>query len=149
MPATSKVCSVCKVEKPLDDFYKQKLGKYGKNSNCKKCHSKRVRAYQRGLPRERRQKIERKHRLLATYGITVEQYQQMWDAQNGCCAICGKPEDAEKGVTGKVPWMAVDHNHFTGKVRALLCNRCNRAIGFFADDSKLLRVATEYLEAFE
>lgn len=65
----------------------------------------------------------------------------MFAAQAGCCAICGTHQDALKLT------LAVDHNHDTGKVRGLLCNPCNAAIGRFKDSTSMLRAAIRYLEA--
>lgn len=76
------------------------------------------------------------------YGID---YGKWLAAQNGVCAICSKPETS-RGSQGALKRLAVDHNHETGEVRGLLCNNCNRAIGFFADDSALVRRAADYLE---
>lgn len=67
----------------------------------------------------------------------------MLAAQNGCCDICGKAESNE--IKGKVVSLAVDHDHKTGAIRALLCGNCNRALGLFNDDPALLDAAKAYL----
>lgn len=90
--------------------------------------------------REQQAKQARKYRV----GVTPEQYEQMFQAQNGCCAICGKPE-LVKHQSGKLKSLAVDHDHETEKVRGLLCSLCNRGIGMFFDDPKLLMNAIQYL----
>jgi len=59
------------------------------------------------------------------------------------CAICEKPETAKRN--GKVLPLSVDHDHKTGKPRALLCAGCNRGIGLFADDPDRLEAAARYL----
>lgn len=74
------------------------------------------------------------------YGLEPEQLAELLEAQEGLCAICRQSEVARKHLS-------VDHDHFTGKVRGLLCNRCNTSIGKFEDDPNLLRKAAEYLEA--
>ena len=71
--------------------------------------------------------------------MTLEDYEQMWDEQDGSCAICG--EEFADHTKGKV-----DHNHKTGNVRALLCNKCNTGLGDFDDDPGLLRAAADYIE---
>lgn len=92
----------------------------------------------------------RKRALFSNHGITVEQYQEMLDSQNGVCAICGYPEKVT--LNGKVKPLSVDHCHKTrnsgkGKgVRALLCQACNVGLGKFNDDSELLMKAAEYLK---
>lgn len=65
-------------------------------------------------------------------------------AQNDLCAICGKPETAER--SGKVMPLSIDHCHVTNQVRALLCHRCNKAIGLMLDDPVRLRAAADYVE---
>jgi hypothetical protein len=85
--------------------------------------------------------------LRRTYGITVEQYDAMHEAQRGLCAICGRPERSLGGVKGKTPSpLAIDHDHCTGKIRGLLCSFCNRALGCFGDDPALVRAAADYLD---
>lgn len=72
----------------------------------------------------------------------------MYVSQNGVCAICGKPE-TEKSRKGNVRSLHVDHNHDTGKVRGLLCGKCNRSIGVLGDSVQILRNAVKYLEHYE
>lgn len=78
-------------------------------------------------------KKQRRNRdLLKKYGITLEQYDKMFKKQKGFCIGCLRHQDVLKKV------LAVDHNHKTGKVRGLLCDTCNRAIGLLQDDIKIL-----------
>ncbi len=77
--------------------------------------------------------------LKKAYGITIDQYEAMEATQGMVCAICGKPPG------GRYKNLAVDHCHSTGKVRGLLCDTCNRALGFFRDDPDVLRRAVIYL----
>lgn len=86
-----------------------------------------------------------KNRELRTgFGIGLADYQAMYDAQGGVCAICQKPETATR--RGKVKMLAVDHCHGTGKVRGLLCVECNTGIGKLREDTTVLRAAIRYLE---
>lgn len=80
------------------------------------------------------------------YGITTVEYDAMVDVHQGLCAICGKPQQAVNGLTGKMFDMNVDHDHETKKVRGLLCHNCNRGLGMFQDSADLLRRAAEYLD---
>jgi hypothetical protein len=82
----------------------------------------------------------RNNQLKQKYGITLAEYNQMLFDQNGCCAICGEHH------TIKNKTLHVDHCHTTGKVRGLLCQHCNTAIGKFKDDIKLLKNAIKYLK---
>jgi hypothetical protein len=75
------------------------------------------------------------------YGLPLGQYEEIREAQNGLCAICGRAETSRR--TGR---LSVDHDHETGALRGLLCNRCNRALGEFDDSPGRLRAAAAYLE---
>jgi hypothetical protein len=68
---------------------------------------------------------ERRARLLREkYGLSQEQYEAIAAEQQGCCAICGQAPESGK-------WLAIDHCHQTGRVRALLCTYCNLAVGVY------------------
>jgi hypothetical protein len=83
--------------------------------------------------------------LKTRFGITLQDYQRMAEAQNHRCAICGELEIGvdKQGVPRRMP---VDHCHATGKIRELLCSACNKALGGFRDRPDLLRKAAEYVE---
>jgi hypothetical protein len=83
-------------------------------------------------------------RLRRLYGITIEEYTQMFKKQKGVCAICSK-EETSKHQNGKVKVLSVDHNHITGEIRQLLCNNCNVAIGLIGDNLPLVKKITNYL----
>ena len=76
---------------------------------------------------------------MASYGVTLEQWNEMFQAQGGRCAICGTHQCSTKKS------FSVDHCHKTGKVRGLLCQNCNTALGKFKDDEELLHSAIRYL----
>lgn len=85
-------------------------------------------------------KAQHKSRALElTYGITLEEYNDMLAKQNNCCAICSIVPD--KGNRR----LAVDHDHLTGKIRGLLCDNCNNGLGRFKDRPDLLQKAASYL----
>lgn len=77
------------------------------------------------------------------YNLTKEVYDVIFKKQSGCCAICKKPQSE---LTGRIKYLGIDHNHETGKVRGLLCDVCNRGIGYFKDDLKLIIKALNYLK---
>lgn len=96
-------------------------------------------------PRYREKEIEQSHRArLKRRGLTESQYKKLFDEQNGFCAICRQPEISIR--MGRIRNLAIDHNHTTDKVRGLLCNRCNRGLGYFLDRSALLEAAVSYLK---
>lgn len=74
------------------------------------------------------------------YGLTIKEYERMLEEQKGLCAICAKPETRKKQRR-----LCVDHCHETGKIRGLLCQRCNSVLGYMKDDPNLLQSAVEYL----
>lgn len=82
----------------------------------------------------------REYSLRRLYGITPEQYQDLFDKQGGKCGVCGKsPEENGKAL-------AVDHNHKTGEIRGLLCGYCNHRLVGRHTDADLIRAMAEYLE---
>ena len=85
--------------------------------------------------------INRAYKLKKNYNLSLEQYQEMFDRQNGCCAGCRLPP-----IEGKL--LAVDHCHRTGKVRGLLHNNCNIIIGMAKESSSILMEITKYMENF-
>lgn len=82
--------------------------------------------------------------LKKTYGLTIEQYEEMNSKQGGKCALCDKKETAlsRSGVRR----LSVDHDHKTGQIRGLLCMSCNTSIGKLGDNIEGLKKAIEYLE---
>ena len=78
------------------------------------------------------------------YGITLVEYNQLLTMQNNTCAICKILETEIKH--GRNTYFAVDHCHKTGKVRGLLCYKCNSTLGFVNDDIECLKNAIKYLE---
>jgi hypothetical protein len=84
-------------------------------------------------------------RIQRLYGITFEQYEAMVAAQGNRCAVCGTEPDPR--APKQSSRLHVDHDHITGAVRKLLCNRCNMGVGYFLDDPIRLRAAAEYIES--
>lgn len=114
-----KTCTKCGCSKPLSEFYK-------KQSWCKVC--------QKTLSVS----IMRRKNT----GCSVEQYNELFKKQNGCCAICGKhSSNLERSL-------AADHCHTSKSIRGLLCMHCNNGLGKFRDSIELLESAIEYLERF-
>jgi hypothetical protein len=87
----------------------------------------------------------RRYKLAARYGITLEQLDAMQAEQDGRCAICSRILDG-KGLEASAP--QVDHDHATGKVRAILCRPCNTALGMFRDNPELVDQAAAYLRSW-
>ena len=92
-----------------------------------------------GPQRERTQIVRRKRER--EYGLTDSEFRALLEAQGGVCAICGNGETSKRYRT-----LSVDHDHETGAVRGLLCNRCNPMLGYARDDIAVLQGAIEYLK---
>jgi len=99
---------------------------------------------ERELNPEKVKRAEKGRLLKRKYGITLEQYEQMFAQQGGVCAICKRPETSV--IKGSLIQLSVDHHHTEGRVRGLLCFRCNALIGTMADDPALIRAAADYLD---
>ena len=92
---------------------------------------------------EEKQKINqssRERRLQRVYGISIQKYNQLLEKQSFCCAICEKHQSKEKNS------FAVDHNHFTGEIRGLLCYYCNHRVVGKHRDGILLRKIADYVD---
>jgi hypothetical protein len=87
----------------------------------------------------------RKIHVLKKFGLTVENYKNLIKQQENKCAICGNEETALNQRKTHVKPLAIDHDHVTGKVRALLCGKCNAGIGMFRESEELLQSAINYI----
>lgn len=85
-------------------------------------------------------------RLPKLYGISYDEYLEMNREQDELCAVCGMPEQAV-GRDGVRRSLSVDHDHETGVVRALLCMKCNLALGSMRDDPDILESGAAYLRS--
>lgn len=104
---------------------------------CKKNPEKRFARYMRS-------------RLKKHYGMTLANFNEMLAAQDGKCLICQSvldvPSPTNRVRHGKSA--VIDHDHKSEQVRAILCNNCNRALGLFNHDSKVMRNAIVYMDIF-
>ncbi|QGH79740.1 endonuclease VII [Gordonia phage Anon] len=93
------------------------------------------------MKRRSRRDYSHAQHILETYGITSEQYWEIYRHQGGVCAICNRARGLKKKLS-------VDHCHKTGMVRGLLCQKCNRdVLGHLRDDPTLLQNAIDYLRS--
>jgi hypothetical protein len=100
---------------------------------CKACRHKRA--------LDRRALTERRCRLLAHFGITLDDYNSLLASQGGACAICR----SNTPVGRSRRYFAVDHCHVTGRIRGLLCTTCNAGLGMLGDSIEGLQRALNYL----
>ena len=144
----------------MSKFGKDKHRKSGLTVHCKACRNKANREYLNknpGLKKkindrykkyrkeyysrpENKAKLRDNH-LQSQFGLTHDDYEKILAEQNGVCWIC-----KEHRVAKNKEYMAIDHCHSSGKIRGILCNWCNKALGAFRDDIDLLKNAIEYLE---
>ena len=114
-----------------------------KRANLCSSHRRKRTSYMRQLSRaenpQRKSDRIRAATLKSKFGLTVAEYEQIFTAQGGMCAICQKPPKKNR--------LSVDHRHADGVLRGLLCWKCNRSIGGFADDPVRLRRAADYLDS--
>lgn len=139
----TKVCTSCGEGKELHEYRYKKGGRHLKHSFCKSCEAKKQKAYREKLKGSNFEayylKLQERE-LKAKYALSLSEYYLMWEEQDGVCAIC-------KTTCSKN--LAVDHDHTTGKLRGLLCQKCNRGLGLFNDNFKLLEDAIKYLEKYK
>jgi hypothetical protein len=126
-----KKCSTCKKFKELPEFNNHYKNKDGKQNGCRQCSSD-------------ASKLDswKNNRLRRLYGVSLDEYNDMFYNQNGCCAICNKHQSELEFKLG------VDHNHKTGAIRKLLCRKCNAALGLFQESEEILSKALEYIKKF-
>lgn len=155
-----KICVTCGMSKDsVAGFHVAKGNKDGRSKECKECRAvylkvwhKKNRARTTARVQERRAADPdrfRSYTMKYKYGITSDDYNIMLAAQNGVCAICGKAEMRKDRVsqTRRTDTLAlvVDHDHATGKVRGLLCHKCNIVIAFIGEDPEMMPKILAYL----
>jgi hypothetical protein len=163
-PDGKQRCCKCGKYKPMDAFYRSSRRSSGRMSRCKDCDRVRQRAQsavRKAWVEANRDKVRATARVstkshyhrggIAVYlkqfnnrtglNVTVEQYEQLFTAQAGLCAICKRTPESGR--------LCIDHCHETNKVRGLLCKLCNHGLGCFGDNLAGLRRAVEYLGAVQ
>lgn len=119
----SRFCRDCKVELTDENWYV--VNQPNRSYVCKQCA------------------VMNRRKSRGVKDFDQKKYNELFEKQKGCCAICGKHQsELEKTLH-------VDHDHKTGKVRGLLCQRCNQALGYFYVDNKgteLLTSAINFLK---
>ena len=130
-----RYCGKCKSNKPASDFYPSMWRRNGVSAQCKNCLQEYYKTNGEKIYWQR---------LKAVFGLSREAYLKMLEEQNGVCGICKQPEGSKR-----FRYLAVDHDHTTGKIRGLLCHRCNKGLGVFKDEIGRLKQAIAYLESAE
>jgi hypothetical protein len=120
----TKICPKCKISKSISEFNKDRHRKDELRYACRQCNDNRP-----------NKKKENRNHVLRKFGITNQQYEDLYKVQNGLCAICGKPETSIN-QHNKMS-LAVDHDHKTGIIRGLLCSSCNRRLGTYENTKEI------------
>ena len=168
---TEKCCNTCGITKPLSEFHKRYDTSDRHRNDCKACRIKYkditvikilpnyiiCMCYGKSYPRDNKffsgnlelphvnrkckeckRKYRLNHALLKSYSIDEDDKNNMIKKQDGKCYICGSDYK-----------LVVDHDHKTNKVRKILCDTCNRGIGFLRENINILQSAINYLKEHE
>jgi len=125
------------------NWAEKKAAKY-KSESERAYACRRQREYRKS---EHGQRAYKDQHLKKQFGLTLNVYEAILEHQGGVCAICGEAETAVNSGSKKPLALAVDHCHKTGKVRGLLCSKCNTGLGNFKDSTVLLQTAIKYLDS--
>ena len=132
----SKTCVKCGLDKCLSKFHKNSNRKDKRDNRCKEC-KRRSFVYTDEMYIQ-----NKKYNLKSKFDMTLEEYNDMFEKQSGCCAICGTHQSELSRS------LAVDHSHRDGHIRGLLCQVCNTALGKFKDSTEVLERAKQYLNTY-
>lgn len=150
----TKICKKCDESKPIEEFHRAPQNKDGRSGSCKTCdnvlkrawktanrkrHNENGRRWRESDP-ERYREYKRRYLLQSNYGITPKEYDEMLAAQDGVCACC-RTSDPGGGRSN----FCVDHCHETGRIRGVLCNTCNTAIGMLGDTVESIDRVAAYM----
>lgn len=138
----TKFCTGCNQDLDLECFALASKSKDGRYYRCRKCESEKYKNSRRNNTFDKEK--QRWSHIKNTFGLTSEDYERMFAAQNGVCAICKQPETKLSNLGTPIN-LAVDHCHSSGTIRGLLCRDCNVGLGQFGDNPQRLSVAANYL----
>lgn len=139
-----KVCTKCGKNKKssVRYFYRSVTHRDGLYPSCKDCQ-RQAKQQSANWRNQGQRENKRDYHLKRTFGISAQQYQAIFNAQGGICAICSSPPSS--GAWGR---LVVDHNHATKKNRGLLCRRCNLALERLERDPSWGEKAVAYLAKY-
>lgn len=138
----TKVCRKCGIEKPLTEysFKRPKNRKPGLQPRCKSCAKEDTQLWKEQQSSKRLKDLYYKR----TYGMSLDEFSMLLETQQNKCKLCYR----DVTIEGLGPDRAVvDHCHKDGHVRGILCNECNRALGYFHDNIQALENAVDYLRS--
>jgi len=146
-------CKDCSNKKSRQHYEENKEDRIKQVKNWQEDNKEHLQEYRDGRKEEAKRynaqnkDKQRNKRLYNTYGITEKEYDDMVREQDNKCAICENPE-SKLNDNGYPMRLCVDHDHITGQVRGLLCNKCNLGIGYLRSDegTDILLNAVCYIE---
>jgi hypothetical protein len=136
-------CNKCQDFRPLREFTRSKARRSGYQSLCK-AHCKIAQYAWCSKNAVRLRRIRLRHKLKAA-NITVEEFETLMMRQNGKCAVCDEPETTTYKRTPRS--LSIDHCHQTGKIRGLLCTRCNTALGLLRENIAIVNKLGAYIKS--
>lgn len=170
-----KVCIRCQLEKEITEFYISRKSRDQRDRYCKECkdekyiewrnnNKEKIKNYENTRYSKNKDKIRERVRqnlksknyevkkrqgLLKNYGLKWEEYNKMLEDCKKKCQICEKDFDLlEEYVNKNKSQPQVDHCHITGKIRGLLCGKCNSILGYCNDNIEILKNTIIYLEKY-
>jgi len=138
----NKTCLSCTTPKSdRSKFYPNKKSKDRLQYRCKDCARKLIKeSYSHDKYKENYCSLKARGLTLRKYGLTIEDYDNLLSLQKGVCGICKTSECSMENRS-----LAVDHDHISGRVRGLLCMKCNTSLGRFQDDIDVINRIIDYL----
>ena len=130
-----RTCTKCLILKPKEEFYKDKCKINGYSSYCKACSKNQWKEFKTNNPR-----ISRTRNLKNLYKMSDADYNKMLIDQDNKCKICMSSDTGKRHKH-----FHVDHCHISGKIRGLLCHKCNTGIGLLQTNVKVLQNAIKYI----
>lgn len=104
-----------------------------------------VKTHKKRHPQNTKAKADR-YKLKRKYKLSIAEYRKLLEDQGGVCAIHKGPETKINKHTGQPQRLSVDHDHTTGRVRGLLCDKCNNLLRCARDSILILESGIEYLK---
>lgn len=145
------ICSKCKNPKDLSCFSLDNRKKLGHRKTCRPCAAIQFKKYRERNYEQLKIKVNtyKQTYKLQEYNLSPIDYQNLIDKQSNKCAICHQPEKIPKIAGGPIRNLAIDHDHSTGKVRGLLCYRCNVSLGLLGENLTILTNMISYIKSFK
>jgi len=136
----TKACSKCKKEKIISEFYSDISNPSGLHSHCKVCKNEASKIWKNNNPYKRKA-----HNIKTRYGLIYEDFIKMHELQDSKCPGCNEKISI---IIGSENPAVIDHNHETGDIRSLLCNKCNQVIGLVKEKQTTLENLSNYLRKY-